>query len=87
MSKQPPSPRLYEYRIKYNAGMECSAFNSYHYYMAENAEQAFHFHLEAMRKHHARAQNLCVERLCPWSDRWEDKSNVMNDTTDTNINE
>ena len=86
MSREQSTPRLYEYRIKYNAGMECSAFNSYHYYMAENAEQAFMYHLEAMRRHHALAQNLCVERLNPWSERWEDKSEVIT-TTQTNDDE
>ena len=73
MSSEHPG-RLFEFRIKYNAGIEHSAFDSYHYYMAETPEQAFEYHLEAMRRHRVACQNLCVERKNPWADRWEDNS-------------
>lgn len=67
--------RLYEYRIKYNAGLNHAAFDNYHYYMAETPEQAFEFHLDAMRRHHLSCQNLQVEEKNPWvEDLWEDKS-------------
>ncbi len=66
--------RLYEFRIKYNAGIEHAAFDSYHYYMAETAEQAFEYHLEALRKHKTQCQNLRVEKKNPWAKRWEDMS-------------
>ena len=69
--------RLFEYRIKFNAGEELSALNSYHYYMAETAEQAFEFHLQAMRKRSRSAQHLEVERKNPWNNKWEDASEVL----------
>lgn len=70
-------PRQFEFRIKYNAGERTSAMNSYHYYMATTAAQAFDFHLNTMRRKHATAQHLCVERRNPWNNRWEDVSEVL----------
>lgn len=70
-------PRLFEYRIKYNAGDDISAMNSYHYYMAETAAQAYDFHLKTMNRLHAHAQHLSVECRNPWSNRWEDASDVL----------
>lgn len=72
-----PDNRLFEYRIQYNAGAQVSAFDSYHYYMAENAEQAFEFHIQAMKKRGRPAQHLCVERKNPWNSKWEDVSEVI----------
>lgn len=69
--------RLYEFRIKYNAGPEISALDSYHYYMAETAEDAYKFHLEAMQRLRASAQHLSVERRNPWTYKWEDASEVI----------
>lgn len=71
-------PRQFEFRIKYNAGKYTSAMDSYHYYMAETAEQAFVYHIRAMERLSANAQHLCVERRNPWSNRWEDTSEVLN---------
>lgn len=85
MTRKYTQVRLFEYRIKYNAGLEHSAFDSYHYYMAETAEQAFEYHLEAMRKHHAKAQNLCVEMKNPWAKRWEDVSSVLEQQQETKL--
>lgn len=69
--------RLFEYRIKYNAGLETAAQDSFHYYMAETAEQAYEFHLEAMKRLQACAQHLSVERKNPWSGKWQDVSEVI----------
>lgn len=69
--------RLYEFRIKYNAGLETSALDSYHYYMAETAEDAYNYHIEAMRRLRACAQHLSVERRNPWTYKWEDVSEVI----------
>lgn len=69
--------RLYEFRIKYNAGLEIAALDSYHYYMAETAEDAYRFHIEAMERLHAPAQHLSVERRNPWTYKWEDASEVI----------
>lgn len=69
--------RLYEFRIKFNAGPDTAALDSYHYYMAETAEQAYQYHLDAMTRRHRVAQHLSVERRNPWSYRWEDASEVL----------
>lgn len=69
--------RLYEFRIRYNAGLETAALDSYHYYMAETAEDAYRFHIEAMQRLHACAQHLSVERRNPWTYKWEDASEVI----------
>lgn len=69
--------RLYEFRIRYNAGPETAALDSYHYYMAETAEDAYRFHIEAMQRLHACAQHLSVERRNPWTYKWEDASEVI----------
>lgn len=81
MSHSGSPPRLFEYRIRYNPGAGHAAQDSYHYYMAESAEQAYEFHLETMRRYHAAAQNMCVERLNPWSCKWEDRSQVLDHET------
>jgi len=77
MKKDNYRSRLYEYRIKYNAGEEHSAFDNYHYYMAENASQAFDFHRKAMRKKHLCAQNLSVEKYDLYAERWEDETQFV----------
>jgi hypothetical protein len=69
---------LFEYRIKYNVGMNHSALDSYHFYLAENADQAFEFHLSSMKHNHASAQNLSIEKWNPYSEKWEDESDHIN---------
>jgi hypothetical protein len=73
-------PPLFEFRIKYNAGAEHSAINNYHYYMAENVDQAFSFHTEALRHNHVCVQNLSIEKLNPYSNKWEDYSDHITDS-------
>lgn len=70
-------PRLFEYRIKYNAEDVQSAMDSYHYYMACTADQALSFHDHVMKRHRARAQNISIEKRNPWNGRWEDRSEVL----------
>jgi hypothetical protein len=65
---------LFEYRIKYNVGMNHSALDSYHFYLAKDADQAFDFHLSSMKHNCASAQNLSIEKWNPYSEKWEDKS-------------
>jgi len=72
--------KLFEYRIKYNAGKEHSALDNYHYYMAETASQAFSFHIEAIKHLHTCVQNISIEKYNPYSQKWEDKSNVISET-------
>lgn len=69
--------KLFEYRIKYNAGLDESAINSFHYYMAETASQAFHFHIQALKHKKKCVQNLSIEKYNPYSQRWEDRSEAI----------
>lgn len=77
MKKHKNNP-LFEYRIKYNVGTNHSALDSFHFYLAESADQAFSFHLSAMKHHHASAQNVSIEKWNPYSEEWEDKSDHIN---------
>ncbi|NDG53545.1 MAG: hypothetical protein EBY39_11070 [Flavobacteriia bacterium] len=76
--KKYDAPRLFEYRIKYNAGAEHSELDSYHYYTAENASQALDYHNVMMQKHGFDCQTVSIERKNPFSLRWEDESEVLN---------
>lgn len=76
--KQPNANRLYEYRIRYNAGLEHSALDSYHYYNAENASQALHFHNAMMEKHGFDSQTISIEKKNPYAMKWEDESYIIN---------
>lgn len=71
--------KLFEYRIKYNAGKEQSALDNFHYYMAENARQAFRFHIETIRHKHTCVQNISIEKYNPYSLKWEDRSEVISE--------
>jgi len=71
--------KLFEYRIKYNAGQEHSALDNYHYYMAETASQAFHFHIETVKHKHTCVQNISIEKYNPYSQKWEDRSEVISE--------
>ena len=37
-------PKIFEFRIKYNAGADHSVNDSFHYYNAETSEQALNYH-------------------------------------------
>ena len=71
--------KLFEYRIKYNAGQNHSAVDSYHYYMAENASQAFCFHVESIKHLKTCVQNVSIEKYNPYSQKWEDRSEVIDE--------
>lgn len=70
--------KLFEYRIKYNAGAYHSMQNNYHYYNAKCAESALEFHLSMIEKHDLIVQTLAVEKYNPYSHKWEDESYVLN---------
>lgn len=72
-----PKKRLYEYRIEYNAGSENSVQNNYHYYNAFNAPQALDFHFKMLEKKKIIAQTVSVQKLNPFSERWEDESSIL----------
>jgi|13_taG_2_1085334.scaffolds.fasta_scaffold207460_2 hypothetical protein len=71
--------KLFEYRIKYNAGEDHSAIDNYHYYMAENSQQAFRFHVESIKHLKTCVQNVSIEKYNPYSQKWEDRSEVINE--------
>jgi len=70
-------PKLFEFRIKYNAGEYHSHIDNYHYYNAENPIQALEFHLSMVEKHNLHLQTLSIEMYNPYSGRWEDKSKIL----------
>lgn len=73
--------RVWEYRIRYNAGVDHSALDSYHYYNAENAHDAYEYELEMMRHRGEEYQIISVERKCPYRRTWldETESAILND--------
>lgn len=73
-------PRLFEYRIKYNAEPTRSAINNYHYYNAFTASQALDFHDSMLRKNNLVLQTLSVEKFNPYSNKWEDRSEILKTT-------
>ena len=74
MTKNHQRSRLYEFRIRYNAESTHSAFDSFHYYMAEDADQAYYYHVESMKKKHFARQDIAIERFNPYSERWENET-------------
>jgi hypothetical protein len=70
--------RQFEYRITYRK-QNCVQLNK-HYYMAESAEQALDFQWQMMEHRHWNLEILKIEKLCPWSNRWIDESEVLNIT-------
>ena len=71
-------PRLFEYRIKYNAESIRSALNNYHYYNALSADQALSFHSSMLSRNKLSMQTLSIEKFNPYSNKWEDKSEILN---------
>ena len=77
--------RQYEYRIKYQHASD--VVTNYHYYMCESASQALEFQNEMIEHHNWNLKLLSVERKNPWSNIWEDESDVLNNTTELTNNE
>jgi hypothetical protein len=46
--------------------------------MAESAEQALDFQLEMIEHRHWNIEILKIEKMCPWSNRWIDESEILN---------
>ena len=80
--KKYSQPKLYEFRIKYNAGADHSVQDSYHYYQAENASQAMSFHKNMMKRKNFYSQTLSVEKKCPYRNKWMDESDEVKDELD-----
>ena len=81
--KKYSSPKLYEYRIKYNPGPDNSVNDSYHYFQAETAEQALFFHESMMTKKNLSCQTISVEKKDPYRaiagvpPKWEVQSHIF----------
>jgi hypothetical protein len=70
--KKYSSSKLFEFRIKYNAGAGHSAQDSYHYYNAENAQQALEYHELMMKRRGYRSQFISIEKKNPYANKWEE---------------
>ena len=70
--------RQYEYRIKYQHASD--VVTNYHYYMCENSSQALEYQNQMTEHHNWSLKLISVERKNPWSNRWEDESDVLNNT-------
>jgi hypothetical protein len=68
--------RQFEFRITYRR-RNCLVLSK-HYYMAETAEQALDFQLEMIEHRKWNIQLLKIEKLNPWSGKWIDKSELLN---------
>lgn len=78
MKKKEQKPRLYEFRIRYNAEAIHVELDNYHYYNALDAKTALEFHNTMLQKHNLVLQTLSVEKFNPYSKLWEDESEVLN---------
>ena len=71
-------PKLFEFRIRYNAGADHAELDSFHYYNAVDAEHALAFHNAMVEKHNYSMQTVSIEKYNPYSQQWEDESEVLN---------
>ena len=77
MTKKQNEKNLFEYRIRYNAGTDHCFLDSYHYYMAETANQAFSFHQNMMKSKNLHCQNISIEKYNKYSEKWEDETSLL----------
>jgi hypothetical protein len=68
---------VYEFRIKYIT--KNALVPSYHYYMAESAEQALDFQLEMAKHKKWEFEILKIEKFCKYANNWQDESDVITD--------
>lgn len=71
--------RLYEFRIEYTS--ENSIGHNYHYYLAYDAKQALYFQKEMINHKRWQINLIKLEKKCPFSNKWEDESHVLNQCT------
>jgi len=60
---------LDEYRIRYRH--DHAIKTSFHYYMAESAEQALSFHDYMNEKKHLNLETISIEKYNRFSNKWE----------------
>jgi len=66
--------RLWEYRIRYNPGRDESAVDSFHYFNATSAHEAYIFEIEMRNHRDQHYQIISIERQCPYSNSWIDET-------------
>ena len=71
--------RQFEYRITYLK--KNFLYLNKHYYMAESSEQALIFQLEMIEHRNWNIEIFKIEKLCPWSNRWIDESEILSNVT------
>jgi hypothetical protein len=67
--------KQFEYRIKYKHAQD--VMTNYHYYMCESAEKALEYQHEMSEHHGWNVTLLQIERLCPWTKKWLDESQIL----------
>ena len=70
MIKKYNEPKLSTYRIRYNAGADHAAEDSYHYFTALDADQALKFHEAMMKRKNFTSQTISVERKDIYAAQW-----------------
>lgn len=83
--KKVSETKLFEFRIKYNAGAEHVELDNYHYYNAPDAKTALSFHYKMMKKKGIVVQTLSIEKYNPYSLEWEDESEHINSSFDHEV--
>lgn len=68
--------KLFEYRIKYNAGSYHSAMDNYHYFLAKNSKEALDAHESMLKKNNLIVQNIYIEKFNPYSGEWSERQNL-----------
>ena len=81
-AKKYKEDKLFEYRVKYNATLQHIAQDSYHYFMARNAEEALEAHKSMLVKHKLCVQDISIEKFNPYSDKWEDETTFKKEKKD-----
>jgi len=76
MKKKKKINRLYDFRIKYSS--EDSVMTNYHYYNCETSKQALEFQKEMIDNKNWKIKLLSIEKKNPYSDKWEDRSEILN---------
>ena len=72
--------RTFDFRIKYEP--EDSVESAYHYYNCYSASEALSFQRKMMEHQSRDFKILSVERQNPYSELWEDESEVLEDEGD-----
>ena len=80
MKSKKSKPRLFDFRIKYLP--EDSVETAYHYYNCLSASEALSFQREMIEHRGWNIELLSVERKNPYSEEWEDESEVLNGESD-----